>query len=782
MARKLDDYMQWPEIEALEYAECGRPDEVLGTRMVGRTHVLITAFLPKARRVWVRLEGEDRKEHPMKKMDEEGYFAVLIPAKKIPEYVFCVEDETGKRAKKAKYVLPDAYAQDSFLDALDMNRLNNGIHDTVYEKLGAHPGKVQGVDGTWFAVWAPNARAVSVVGDFNGWDARLHPMRFLEDAGVYELFVPGVSKGDLYKYHIWGSDGMRVLKADPYANYAEKRPANASVVWDISSYQWQDANWMRARKNWKPKKEPVLIYEVSLSSFRKPEAGDAQGGEEGEGECFCNYRELARALAEYCQEMGYTHVELMPVMEHPYDASWGYQVTGYYAPTSRYGTPDDFMYFIDYLHGKGIGVILDWVPAHFPKDEHGLARFDGTCLYEHMDPRQGEHPHWGTLIYNYGRPQVVNFLVANALFWLEKYHADGIRMDAVASMLYLDYGKQDGEWVPNMYGGKENLEAIAFLQMLNDKIHARKDGAVSIAEESTAWPKVTGGTGEDGLGFDLKWNMGWMNDYLEYIRTDPLFRKGRHGMLTFSMIYQYSEEFVLVLSHDEVVHMKGSLYAKMPGNRNDKMASLRLTYGYMAAHPGKKLLFMGQEIGMEREWSEEREIDWELLAPVDGKMSDHERLRQYVMQLNAFYKKHPAMYTDDAKPSGFEWISALDADKSVIAFLRKCKDETLLVLCNFTPVSYEKFRVGVPFAGKYKEIFNSDALEFGGSGFVNPRLKQSKKEKWDGRANSIECRLSPLSVQIFTCTKTPAAAGRKKKLSPKKTESVPGRAQGGKKR
>lgn len=750
--KKIEDYMLWPDIEALEYAECGQPETVLGPKMAGRTHVLITAFFPKAEKVSVKISGTSQN-YPMEKMDRGGYFAVLIPVGKIPVYTFLVEGASGEKKE-----IPDAYALDSLFDAVDMNHFNHGIHETVYEKLGAHPVTIQGVKGTWFAVWAPNARAVSVVGDFNGWDASRNPMRFLPDAGIYELFVPEVTKGELYKYAIWGSDGQRVFKADPYANYAQKRPETASVVWDLHSYEWQDKKWMDARKSWKYKKEPILIYEVELGSFQRPQK---DGG-------YYNYRELAPLLADYCLEMGYTHIELMPIMEYPLDASWGYQVTGYYAPTSRYGAPDDFMYFVDYLHGKGIGVILDWVPAHFPKDEHGLARFDGTCLYEHADPRQGEHPHWGTLIYNYGRPQVINFLIANALFWLEKFHADGIRMDAVASMLYLDYGKQDGAWLPNMYGGNENLEAVAFLKLLNDKIHARRDGSISIAEESTAWPKVTGSTSEDGLGFDLKWNMGWMNDYLEYIRTDPLFRKGRHGTLTFSMVYQYSEEFILVMSHDEVVHMKGSLYTKMPGSREEKFASLRLTYGYMAAHPGKKLLFMGQEFGMEREWSEKGQLDWELLNPKGGKMSDNEQLRRYVSTLNAFYKKHPALYVDDVKPSGFEWISVLDADRSVIAFLRKCKEEILLVLCNFTPVAYEDFRVGVPFAGKYKEIFNSDAVEYGGSGFVNSRLKQSKKVKWDGRPNSMECRLAPLSVQIFTCTKTPSASGRKTRGGKKK--------------
>ncbi|MCH5252092.1 MAG: 1,4-alpha-glucan branching protein GlgB [Lachnospiraceae bacterium] len=741
MAIQLDDLMQWPEIEALEYAECDQPEQVLGARMADKSHVLITAFFPEADKVSVRVKDK-KKEYNMTKMDEEGYFAVLIPERKIPEYLFLI--------KMGKEIIErlDSYSIESQIDSMDMSQFNHGVHDTIYEKLGAHPMTIQGVSGTYFAVWAPNARAVSVVGDFNQWDNRLHPMKKLADAGIYELFIPGVGCGELYKYEILGNTGKRVMKADPFGNYAEKRPHTASIVWDLERYSWQDKDWMEARKKWKMKREPMLIYEVALGSFRKPPVED-----EEEKEAFCNYREIATLLCDYCLEMGYTHVELLPVMEHPLDGSWGYQVTGYYAPTSRYGTPEDFMYFVDYLHQHGIGVILDWVPAHFPKDEHGLARFDGTCLFEHLDPRQGEHPHWGTLIYNYGRPQVANFLIANALFWLEKFHADGLRMDAVASMLYLDYGKNDGEWVANMYGGHENLEAIDFLQKLNKKIHARKDGSLSIAEESTAWSMVTGDVSKGGLGFDLKWNMGWMNDFLEYMRTDPLFRKGRHGMLTFSMMYQYSEEYILVLSHDEVVHMKGSMYTKMPGSPADKFASLRLSYGYMAAHPGKKLLFMGQEFGQEREWSEERSLDWNLLEPTEDGMSENEKLRQYVSILNQFYRLHPAMYREDSRPAGFEWISTLDADRSVIAFLRKCKDETLLVLCNFTPVAHEKFRVGVPFVGKYKEIFNSDAEEYGGTGFTNPRLKQSKRVKWDGRLNSIECRLAPLSIQIFNCTK-----------------------------
>lgn len=766
MGYQLEDYMNWPEIEDLEYAECRRPQDLLGAVEI-EGNVLVRCFFPDAVKVMVKVKGRSRAVS-MQKMDENGYFAAFLGCRKIPEYTYRVEYEDTVME------LCDAYMADDFVDAMDGVLFESGSHDTVYEKLGAHIGTVCGFRGTYFAVWAPNAVSVSVVGDFNEWDGRKNPMKRL-DAGIFELFVPYVKEGDLYKYEIHGADGKIVLKADSYGYFSEKRPASASVVWDISGYSWKDEKWVAERKKKDWKTEPVIVYEIHLGSFRKPHRED---GEEDEN-VFYNYRELAPIVSEYCKTMGYTHVELMPVMEHPFDASWGYQVTGYYAPTSRYGTPDDFMYFIDVMHENGIGVILDWVPAHFPKDEHGLARFDGTCLYEHLDPRQGEHPHWGTLIYNYGRPQVANFLIANALFWLEKYHADGLRLDAVASMLYLDYGKQDGEWVANMYGGNENLEAVQFLKQLNQKIKSRKDGTITIAEESTAWPMVTGNTEEEGLGFDFKWNMGWMNDYLEYIRTDPLFRKGRHGMLTFSMVYNYSENFVLVFSHDEVVHEKGSLYEKMPGARDEKLAQLRLTYGYMAAHPGKKLLFMGQEFGQEREWSEARELDWNLLDDLQAAESSsgeivsikspNALLKDYVSELWKFYRAHPALYADDYRPDGFQWISMLDADHSTIAFLRKHGEETLLVVCNFTPVAYEKFRLGVPFAGKYKEIFNSDSIAFGGKGMVNPRLKQSKAVKWDGMEHSIEIMLAPSAVQIFQCT--PGKSQQKKKKSGGRNES-----------
>lgn len=754
MKKKLEDYMDWPKIEDLEYAECRNVEDVLGAAVV-EDGILFRCFFPEADKVLIKINGKSRTVI-MKKMDDCGYFAALMVGKKIPEYTYQVQYKTGKME------IIDSYATDHFVDAMDEVMFAGGEHDKIYEKLGAHPGHVAGYAGTWFAVWAPNAVSVSVVGDFNNWDGRLHPMRRLE-SGIFELFVPEVGDGDIYKYEVHGYDGKTVMKADPYGFYAEKRPASASIVWSIDEYEWQDADWLKKRKQTNWKKEPIVIYEMHLGSFEKPMGGG-----------FYTYRELADKTAEYCKKMGYTHVELMPVMEHPLDASWGYQVIGYYAPTSRYGTPEDFMYFVDYLHQAGIGVILDWVPAHFPKDEHGLGRFDGTCLYEHLDKRQGEHPHWGTLIYNYGRPQVANYLIANALFWLEQYHADGLRLDAVASMLYLDYGKQDGEWIANIYGGNENLEAIEFLKKLNQKIKDRKDGSLSIAEESTAWPMVTGNIEEGGLGFDFKWNMGWMNDYLEYIKTDPLFRKGRHGMITFSMVYQYSENFMLVFSHDEVVHMKGSMYRKMPGTPAQKLAGLRQSFGYMAAHPGKKLLFMGQDFGQISEWSEARGLDWNLLA--DGKAmasdtgevirvkSSHRMLQDFVADLWKFYKAHPAMYAWDEIPDGFEWVSMLDADHSVIAFMREAEDEKLLVVCNFTPVCYSEFKLGVPYAVKYKEILNSDAIVYGGENHTNPRLKNSKREKMDGMEQSITFTLAPTAIQIFSYQpEQPVNRKRKKK-------------------
>ncbi|WP_051685211.1 1,4-alpha-glucan branching protein GlgB [Clostridium sp. KNHs205] len=742
----LYDLMDWAGIEAIVYSEEDQPQNILGPHITDRG-LLIQAYLPTAKLVKVKLK-KNGKEYTMT-MEEDGFYAVLIPnLKKTASYTLLVTYDNDTVME-----LYDPYSFGQVLTEADLSSFTKGIHYTIYDKLGAHPKDIDGVSGVHFAVWAPNAVRVSVVGDFNAWDGRRHPMKRLKDSGIFELFIPGLTTGELYKYEIKVKGGMVVMKADPYASRAQLRPDTASIVYDLNQFTWSDENWLETRKRSDYRKSPINIYELHLGSFKKPDAGNGDNRE------FYNYRELAPIISDYVKEMGYTHVELMPVMEHPFDGSWGYQVTGYYAPTSRYGTPEDFMYFMDYLHNQGIGVILDWVPAHFPRDSFGLANFDGTCLYEHLDPRQGSHPHWGTLIYNYGRPQVSLFLIANALFWIEKYHVDGIRMDAVASMLYLDYGKNHGEWVANKYGGNENLEAMEMLKHLNSIVKKRKDGSLLIAEESTAWPKVTGDLKEDGLGFHMKWNLGWMNDFTGYMKSDPLFRKGRHGELTFSLVYAFSEKFILVLSHDEVVHGKGSMINKMPGTIEHKFANLRVTYGFMMCHPGKKLLFMGQEFAQFSEWDEKKEIDWELL-----KEERNASLNLYVKELNRLYKKYPALYAFDFEDRGFEWISCLDADHSIIAFIRKTdkSSDTLLIICNFTPVVYEHFLIGVPIQGKYKEIFNSDYVRFGGQGNVNKRVKQSRHTGADGRKDSLSVVVPPLGISIFTCEETEAAVKKKK--------------------
>jgi len=728
----LYDLMDWERIESIVYSDNDAPGKFLGTRVV-KNGVLIQAFFPETKEVYVQ-SIKDKKTYKMFLVDEAGFYAVLIRNKELFDYKYIVTYQTDITAE-----LYDPYMFDSVFTRLDLQKFNAGMHYHIYEKLGAHLINLNGVWGVNFAVWAPNAVRVSVVGDFNMWDGRRHPMNRLENSGVFELFIPELDENELYKFEIKIKGDLTMLKADPYANEAQLRPDTASIVAKKDVFQWNDDNWLNERKQTKHTQKPMNIYEIHLGSFRKPK----------DSREFYNYRELAPMIAEYVKEMNYTHIELLPIMEHPLDASWGYQVTGYYAPTKRYGTPEDFRYFMNYMHENGIGVILDWVPAHFPKDAFGLANFDGTCLYEHLDPRQGCHPHWGTLIYNYGRPEVSNFLIANVVYWLNEFHVDGIRVDAVASMLYLDYGKSSGEWIPNMYGGNENLEAIELLKQLNHIIASRKDGSFIIAEESTAWPMVTGDIDKNGLGFQYKWNMGWMNDFLDYMRTDPLFRKGKHGKLLFSMIYAYSEKFILVLSHDEVVHMKGSLLEKMPGERTDKFANLRVCYGFMIAHPGKKLLFMGQEFGQPSEWNEQKELEWNLLESD----KEHMNMRCYVKSLNQFYKENEALYKMDYVEEGFEWTSCLDADHSVVAFLRKTDkiEETLLFVFNFTPVSYDNFLVGVPFKGKYKEIFNSDKVEFGGQGYVNPRVKQSKAVEHDGRSESIKIKLPPLGFAAFTC-------------------------------
>lgn len=755
MEKMLYDLMDWAGIEELVYSESDNPQRLLGAHVV-KEGLLIQAYLPGAVAVEAVLTDGS---YPMEMADENGFFALLLDRRKLEPYYFAAEYGDGTKVESED---PYSYRFHSFFKDEDLKKLDAGIYYNSYEKMGAHPAVCDGVEGVHFAVWAPGAMRVSVVGDFNFWDGRRHQMRRLGDTGVFEIFIPHLKSGELYKYEVKTKAGIPMLKADPYAGYAQLRPDTASVIWDGSGYLWNDGPWMEKREKDKNAEAPMSVYEVHLGSWMQKAV--EEDGEEINGSRFYNYREIAEKLADYVKEAGYTHVELMPVMEHPLDASWGYQVTGYYAPTSRYGTPDDFKAFMDHMHQNGIGVILDWVPAHFPRDAHGLASFDGTCLYEHKDPRQGEHPHWGTLIYNYGRPQVSNFLISNALYWAKEYHADGIRMDAVASMLYLDYGKNAGEWVANIYGGHENLEAVEFLKHLNSVFHKEVKGAVLIAEESTAWPQITGDVKEGGLGFDYKWNMGWMNDFLGYMQCDPLYRSEHYSELTLSMLYAYSEKFMLVFSHDEVVHGKGSMAGKMPGDTLEKkFAGLRAAYGFMYGHPGKKLLFMGQDFGQIHEWNENASIEWELLEnPL------HSSMKAYVKALNQLYTSHPALYQMDDEPEGFEWINCTYHKENIVIFLRKTKkpEDTLIFVCNFAPGAREKFRLGVPFAGKYKEILNSDAKIFGGSGMVNPRVKMSKKEEWDTRENSIMINVPPMGISVFQGT---PAAEEVRKQPEKKT-------------
>ena len=624
---------------------------------------------------------------------------------------------------------------------LDAYLFGQGTHYDIYKKLGAHlsvDGKKKGVR---FAVWAPNAKRVFVIGEFNGWDETANEMERVEpeSIGVFETFVPNIGTGVLYKYLIETADGTLLYKADPYANEAELRPGTASKVADIEHFKWTDSKWMKDRAACKdPYEKPMAIYEVHPGSWMR------HPGREDEG--FYTYRQLAHALADYVKEMGYTHVELMGILEYPFDGSWGYQVTGYYAPTSRYGTPEDFAYFVDHLHKKGIGVILDWVPAHFPKDAHGLADFDGTPIYEYADPRMGEHPDWGTKIFDYGKSEVKNFLIGSALLWIEHYHIDGLRVDAVASMLYLDYGKNDGEWIPNKYGENKNLEAIEFFRHINTLILGRNPGTVMIAEESTAWPQVTGEAQNGGLNFTYKWNMGWMHDFLDYMKLDPYFRKDNHHKMTFAMSYNGSEHYILVLSHDEVVHLKCSMINKMPGEEADKFANLKVGYAFMMGHPGKKLLFMGRDIGQYREWSEERELDWYVLENPHNK-----GLQEFVKELLHIYRKYPCMYELDGGGEGFEWINADDADRSIYSFVRKSKDgkNNMLFVCNFTPVARPDYRVGVPKKKTYKLVLDSDAAEFGGEGTEKSVSYKAVKSECDGRAFSFAYPLSGYGIAVF---------------------------------
>ncbi len=624
------------------------------------------------------------------------------------------------------------------ISELDQYLFGQGNHYEIYKKLGAHKVKKGKKEGVYFAVWAPHAKSVSVIGEFNEWDIEANPMERQESVGIFTCFVPGVKEYDMYKYCIQTHTGDYVFKADPFANHAELRPGTASKIADISDLKWTDSEWMEKRKKWNHMQKPISVYEVHIGSWKK------HPGREDDG--FYTYREFGKEVAKYVKDMGYTHIELIGIAEHPFDGSWGYQVTGYYAPTSRYGTPQDFAWMVNYLHRNKIGVILDWVPAHFPRDAHGLADFDGTPTFEYADPRKGEHPDWGTKVFDFGKNEVRNFLISNALFWIEQFHVDGLRVDAVASILYLDYGRQDGQWVANKYGGNQNLEAIDFFKHLNSVVLGRNPGAMMIAEESTAWPKVTGDVEDDGLGFSLKWNMGWMHDFTEYMKLDPYFRKDNHHMMTFAMSYAGSEKYILVLSHDEVVHLKCSMLNKMPGLGFDKYANLKAGYAFMMGHAGKKLLFMGQDFAQLREWSEERELDWFLLAE-----KEHQAIQNWMRDLLHLYKKNPALYQDEQIWEGFEWINADDGYRSIYSFVRHSKNrkKNLLFVINFTPMARDDYCVGVPRRKQYKLIMNSDDVKYGGEGKERPSVYKAVKKECDGRPFSFAYELPPYGVAVF---------------------------------
>ncbi len=772
-AGALADPLDGGSIEALVTGRHGAPFDVLGPHLQtiqGQRVWIVRAFLPGARAAWLvpladGRDGTDGAAHdgssaealPMRPIHPAGLFSLVVPLAQLADRAAVPYRLRIQRQSGATDEIADPYAFPPLLTDYDLYLIGEGKHQQLYDKLGAHPQQVEGVSGTAFAVWAPNARRVSLVGDFNGWDERAHPMR-LRSSGVWELFLPGMKPGALYKYAIlsWSHD-YRVLKADPFAFAAELRPGTASRVWDLHGYVWGDADWLGERGKRQAPDAPMAVYEVHAGSWR-PSSEDGR---------HVTYRDLAHQLVPYVKDLGYTHIELMPILEHPFDGSWGYQVTGYFAPTSRYGTPQDFMYFVDYCHQHGIGVLLDWVPAHFPRDEHGLRYFDGSHLYEHADPRQGEHPDWGTVVFNYGRNEVRAFLISNALFWLGIYHIDGLRVDAVASMIYLDYSRKQGEWLPNRYGGRENIEAISFLRECNSVIHARHADALTIAEESTAWPKVTWAPDEGGLGFSLKWNMGWMHDVLEYAKRDPIYRQYHQNELTFSMIYAYSEKFVLPFSHDEVVHMKGSMLTKMSGDRWRKLANLRALYAYMYAHPGKKLLFMGGEFGQWKEWDFAGYLDWGLLNPAYPFTEEHIKLRDLVRDLNRLLTSEPALHERDFHPDGFEWIDGSDTAHSVLAFIRYGKDrrDPLIFVVNFTPVPQPGYRVGVNWPGRYAEVLNSDAAAYGGGNVGNLGGVESEPVSWHGRAHSIRLTLPPLAALLLrpipaapTATTDPAAA------------------------
>ena len=708
------------------------PHTVLGMHEMeedGRKAVVVRAFLPYAAGITVIDYANKRKKYPMERLHADGFFEVTI-ADREEWFRYQLEYTDADGNTWRSY---DPYSFSPTLSEFDRHLFGAGTHYEIYEKMGGRLMMHEGARGAAFSVWAPNAKAVSVIGDFNNWDARRSPMRRLGESGIWELFLPAAAEGDKYKFHVTQCDGRVVDKTDPYGVYAEVRPNNASVLYPLKRYKWKDRRWMTARRKYDFRAAPMNIYEVHLGSWKR-----------AEGNRFLSYTELAEQLIPYVKEMGYTHIEMLPVEEHPFDGSWGYQVTGYYAPTSRYGSPDEFKQFVDACHQNGISVILDWVPAHFPKDDFALARFDGTALYEHQDPRLGEHIQWGTYIFNYGRKEVANFLLANALYWMDIFHIDGLRVDAVASLLRLDFCKEEGQWLPNVYGGSENLEAIEFLKHMNSVIAEREPGALMIAEDSTAWPGVTKKVEEGGLGFSLKWNMGWMNDFLSYIKLDPIYRKYHQNKLTFGMAYHYAENFVLVLSHDEVVHTKSSMIGKMPGDVWQSFANLRLSYGFMMGHPGKKLLFMGGEFAQYSEWSEARSLDWHLLQ-----YADHQEMQAYVKELNHLYAEESAFWAEDFDPNGFQWIECDDAESSIVSFVRRSQEKELVFLCNFTPVVHRGFSLGVPQEGVYHERLNSDAARFGGSDVINAVPLQSRAEPAGRCPFRVELDVPPLGMVIL---------------------------------
>lgn len=717
------------------YTEHFDPYRVLGIHPLvfrGKGSVVVRAFLPHVEEAWVLRGGEAEEQvFAMEQVHDDGFFECLF-RNETDSFPYRIRTRSSQGEKE----FYDPYAFRPLLSEFDLYLFGEGNHFRIYDKLGAHHRVVHGIAGVEFAVWAPNARSVSVIGSFNDWDRRVHAMRVLGSSGVWEIFIPGIQEGELYKFEIKTSQGYVLDKTDPYGAEMEVRPRTASVVSAAVAHHWKDTEWMRSRAHFDYRVAPVSIYEIHLGSWKRdPETGT-----------LLSYRDVADDLVEYVTRMGYTHVEFLPVMEHPFDGSWGYQVTGYYAPTSRFGSPDDFRFLVDTLHQHGIGVILDWVPAHFPTDGHALGFFDGTHLYEHEDPRKGFHNDWGTFIFNYGRNEVKNFLIANVLFWIEQFHVDGFRIDAVASMLYLDYSRKEGEWIPNRHGGRENLEAIDFLRQLNLMVGMNHPGVMMIAEESTAFPGITHPVDENGLGFHLKWNMGWMHDTLEYFTKDPIFRKFHHSNLTFSLLYAFTEHFLLPISHDEVVHGKGSLLSKMPGDYWQKFANARLFWGFLFGHPGKKLVFMGQEFGQWNEWNHDAALDWNLLD-----FDSHRGLQLWIQDLHRLYREEPAFHEVDFSWEGFQWVDFEDADSSLLAFERIAldPDQRLLFICNFTPVIREEYRIGVLRSGRYREILNSDSEFYGGSGVGNYGTVESEPEAWHQREHSLMLRVPPLGMLVL---------------------------------